>query len=259
MANSNLPNYPPTNIAAIGKNFPASAASAANSRMRTGVPGLDQILGGGIPPKANILLYGEPLCGKKIMAMQYIYQGLCEDTPGIFVLTDFGYVDWKAKMASFGLDLTPFEESGLVQVIDCYSRQIEPALEDAGVVSYASSPAALSSISMHISRVQDEIVKSFPNHRLAFHSLSSIIKETDSATTFRFMQFLVGKFRREGATAMYLMEKGMHDEKDVKMIEHLMDGVIEFEGGRLRVKGLGVLTDTWYHYYIGDRGIAIRI
>jgi len=226
--------------------------------VRTGVPGLDQILSGGFPTRSNILLIGEPLCGKKIMAMQYIHQGLSEETPGIFVLTDFGYADWRTKMASAGFDLSPFEQNGLVQCIDCYSRQIEPALQDQGVVSYAAGPAALSSISMHIARVQDELIKTFPSHRLAFHSLSSILKETDSATFFRFMQFVVGKFKREGATAMYLMEKGMHDEKDVMMVEHLMDGVIEFEGGKLRIKGFGVPAETWYSYFITDQGIVIR-
>jgi len=227
--------------------------------VRTGVPGLDQILSGGLPPRSNILLIGEPLCGKKVLAMQYIYQGLTEDTPGIFVLTDFGYADWRDKMAASGFDLSPYEQTGMVQCIDCYSRQLEPALQDEGVVSYAAGSAALSSISMHIARVQDELIKSFPNHRLAFHSLSSVLKETDSATFFRFMQFVVGKFRREGATAMYIMEKGMHDEKDVRMVEHLMDGVIEFEGGKLRIKGFGVSSETWYRYFITDNGIIIRL
>ncbi len=236
----------------------AGAVPGSSGRIHTGVPGLDQILGGGLPTRANILLYGEPMCGKKIMAMQYIYAGLQEDSPGIFVLTDFGYQDWRAKMAAIGMDLAPYEQSGMVQIIDCYSRQLEPALQDQGVVSYAASPAALSSISMHIARVQDELVKSFPTHRLAFHSLSSLLKETDSATSFRFMQFVVGKFRHEGATAMYLMEKGMHDEKDVKMVEHLMDGVIEFDGGKLRIKGMGMAADTWYHYYISEQGLMIR-
>ena len=240
-------------------NLPGATMPLDPNRMRLGVPGLDTLLGGGLSPKTNLLLYGEPMCGKKLMAMQYIYQGLLEDTPGIFVLTDFGYAEWRAKMAHMGWNLAPYEQSGMLQVIDCYSRQLEPSLTDAGVISYADSPAALSSISMHIARVQDELVKSFPQHRLAFHSLSSILKETDSATFFRFMQFVVGKFRREGATALYLMEKGMHDEKDVKMVEHLMDGVVEFDAGKLRVKGLNMTMDTWYHYYITDQGLMVRL
>ncbi|MDE1797824.1 MAG: hypothetical protein KGH63_00270, partial [Candidatus Micrarchaeota archaeon] len=111
----------------------------------------------------------------------------------------------------------------------------------------------------HIARVQGQLLESFENHRLAFHSLSSLLKETDSPTFFRFMQFMVGKFRREGATAIYVVERGMHDEKDVKMMEHLMDGVIEFEEDRIRARGIMGTSETWHHYAITDRGLDIRL
>jgi len=228
-------------------------------RMKVGIPGLDEILGGGLPQQSNVLLYGEPLCGKKPLAMQFVYEGLKKDIPGIFVLTDYGWEDWKGKMALSGWDLAPFEETGMVQVIDCYSKQFDPSLEDAGVVSYAENPAALSSISLHIARVQDQLVDTFDNHRLVFHSISTILKETDSATFFRFMQFAVGKYRREGATAMYVVERGMHDERDVKMMEHLVDGVIEFETDKIRARGLPGSSNTWHHYEISDKGIVIRV
>ena len=64
--------------------------------------------------------------------------------------------------------------------------------------------------------------------------------------------------RREGATAFYAMEKGMHDEKDVKMIEHLMDGVIEFEGGKISVRGLPGASATWHDYEVTDHGIEVK-
>lgn len=237
----------------------ASNMDPGRPRVPTGIEGLDEILGGGLPSQSNVLLYGDPMCGKKPLLMEYIYRGLESDIPGIFVLTDYGYTDWKAKMAFSGWDLTPYEKNGMVQVIDCYSRQFEPSLEDEGVVSYAENPAALSSISLHIARVQDQLIESFDSHRLAFHSLSSLLKETDSQTFFRFMQFIVGKFRREGATAMYGLERGMHDEKDVKMLEHLGDGIIEFEGGRIRVRGIPGSSDTWHNYVLTDKNIAIKV
>lgn len=226
---------------------------------KTGIAGLDEILGGGLAAQSNVLVYGDPLCGKKPLVMQFIYEGLKKDIPGIFVLTDYGYADWKARMASSGWDLAPFEETGMVQVIDCYSKQFDPSLEDEGVVSYAENPAALSSISLHIARVQEQLIGTFDNHRLAFHSISSILKETDSATFFRFMQFAVGKFRRQGATAMYVAERGMHDERDVKMMEHLVDGVIEFEKDQIRARGLPNSSNTFHHYEIGDTGLRIRV
>lgn len=227
--------------------------------VKTGIASLDDILGGGLPAKSNVLVYGDPLCGKKPLTMQFVYEGLKKDIPGIFVLTDYGWEDWKARMAHSGWDLSPFEETGMIQVIDCYSKQFDPSLEDAGVVSYAENPAALSSISLHIARVQDALIETFDNHRLVFHSISSLLKETDSATFFRFMQFAVGKFRRQGATAMYVVERGMHDERDVKMMEHLVDGVIEFDKDQIRARGLPNSSNTWHHYEVTDKGVQIRV
>lgn len=241
------------------KAYSPAISSSDEPHAPTGIHGLDEILGGGLPPQANVLVYGDPLCGKKPLVMEYVYQGLMQDIPGIFVLTDFGWLDWKKKMKGAGWDVEPFEKTGMVQVIDCYSRQFDPSLEDEGVVSYAENPAALSSISLHLARVQDQLLQSFDSHRLAFHSLSSLLKETDSQTFFRFMQFLVGKFRREGATAIYVVERGMHDERDVKMVEHLVDGVIEFEEDRLRARGIMGTSDTWHHYSITGRGLDIRV
>ncbi|MCX6769694.1 MAG: circadian clock protein KaiC, partial [Candidatus Micrarchaeota archaeon] len=42
----------------------------------TGIASLDDILGGGVPTSGNILIYGDPLCGKKPLLMQFIYEGL---------------------------------------------------------------------------------------------------------------------------------------------------------------------------------------
>lgn len=223
-----------------------------------GIPTLDGLLGGGLNPGSNILLFGEPLCGKKLILMQYIYEGLRSQTPGIFVLTDFGYQEWKNRMKNSGWDLNEYEKSGMVQAIDCFSRQFEPSLKSGGNISFANGPAALSNISLHIAKVQDMIVQEFPHHRFALHSLSSLLEENDEQTFFRFLQFMTGRFRREGAISMFTLEKGMHDSKQVKMIEHLMDGIIEFEDGKLRVRGFAGSDGKWHPYQITEQGLRVE-
>ena len=73
------------------------------------------------------------------------------------------------------------------------------------------------------------------------------------------MQFITGKFRRTGATAMYVLEKGMHEEKHVRMIEHLMDGLIEFEDDKLRIRGLMGASPSWHQYEITDQGVRVKL
>lgn len=231
-------------------------SSSNLQKIQTSVQSLDSLFGGGIPQNSNILLYGEPMCGKKILLMQYIYEGLKAQIPGMFILTDFGYTDWKNKMQNLNMDLTPFEESGLLKVVDCYSKQFEPSLQNTDSIKFAASPSALSNISLLISETQAQILEISQNHRLAFCSLSSLLEESNTQDFYKFMQLHVGKFRKNGATSLFTMEKGMHDSKEIIMIEHLMDGMVEFEDGKIRAKGFGA-SNEYNQYSITDSGIQL--
>ena len=46
-----------------------------DERVQTGVPGLDQIVGGGLPEKALYLLKGDPGTGKTTMGLQFLVEG----------------------------------------------------------------------------------------------------------------------------------------------------------------------------------------
>ena len=225
----------------------------------TGIKSLDEILGGGLPVSGNVMLYGEPLCGKKPLLMQFVYEGLRMNIPGIFVLTDYGFAEWKAMMEGSGWAIEEYEKNGLLQVIDCYSKQFNPALVDEGIVAYVNGASDLSAISMQLSGLQEQIVQIADNHRLGFHSISSLLEVNQPEAVFRFMQFITGKFRRMGTTAMYVMEKGMHEEKHVKMIEHLMDGVVEFQEDKLHCRGLVGASPSWHKYEVSDVGVKVKV
>ncbi|MFA6489423.1 MAG: RAD55 family ATPase [Candidatus Micrarchaeia archaeon] len=225
--------------------------------MPTGIKTLDKMLGGGLPVAGNVLLLGDPLCGKKPLMMQFIYEGLQMNIPGIFVLTDFGYLEWKEMMDSSKWDVSEYEKNGLLQIIDCYSKTFDASLQDEGIVAYTSGGADLSEISMQLTGLQGQIMQIADNHRLSFHSLSSLLETNPPESVYRFLQFITGKFRRAGATAMYALEKGMHDEKQEKMVEHLMDCVIEFHEDEVRVRGLPGVPTAWHKYEMGEKGLYI--
>jgi KaiC/GvpD/RAD55 family RecA-like ATPase len=232
----------------------------AIARVKTGIPSLDAIMGGGLPPQSNILVYGEPLCGKKPLIMQYIYQGLQEGMPGMFVLTDYGVVEWANMMRQGGWNLETVKDQSLIHFVDAYTKQFQPGLEDNPNIAYVEHPSAISSVALHISSMQDEILKAGgKEHRLAFHSISSLLEECDSKTVFNFLHYVTGKFRMAGATALYTMEKGMHSPVEVNMVEHLMDGIIEFEGENVKVKGIFGSDAQVHAYKITPRGITIKV
>ena len=55
-------------------------------RLRTGVPGLDDIMGGGIPSGDALILSGPAGSGKTTFATQFVAEGLRNDEPGIIVV-----------------------------------------------------------------------------------------------------------------------------------------------------------------------------
>jgi len=48
------------------------------AKLKTGIKGFDDLIGGGIESGSRNILYGAPGTGKTVFAMQFLWQGLCE-------------------------------------------------------------------------------------------------------------------------------------------------------------------------------------
>ncbi|MDD5163009.1 MAG: ATPase domain-containing protein [Candidatus ainarchaeum sp.] len=56
------------------------------ARTLTGVPGLDEILFGGIPANSLVVISGDPGSGKTCLCMEYLYAGALKyNEPGVFI------------------------------------------------------------------------------------------------------------------------------------------------------------------------------
>ena len=72
----------------------------------TGILGLDEITGGGLPTGRPTLVCGGPGCGKTLLAMEFLVRGATEfGEPGVFIAFDESARDLADNVRSLGFDL----------------------------------------------------------------------------------------------------------------------------------------------------------
>jgi len=96
-------------------------------RIKTGIPGMDEILHGGVPKRNVVLLAGGPGTGKSIFGQQYLWSGLKSGEPGVFVALEEHPVQVRINMAQFRWDVRPYEEKGLFAMVDAFTAGIGEA------------------------------------------------------------------------------------------------------------------------------------
>jgi circadian clock protein KaiC len=86
-------------------------------KTRTGISGLDEVTGGGLPQGRPTLVCGPAGCGKTLLAMEFIVRGSTEfGEPGVFIAFEESVEDLVANVASLGFDLTQLVADGQLVV-----------------------------------------------------------------------------------------------------------------------------------------------
>jgi KaiC/GvpD/RAD55 family RecA-like ATPase len=85
----------------------------------TGIPGLDELLDGGIPRGHVISVFGGPGAGKTTLSLQFLINGVTlYDEPGIYVSLDEGIGDIKRNMKAFGWNFDLLEKNKQLMLLD---------------------------------------------------------------------------------------------------------------------------------------------
>ena len=79
----------------------------------TGISGLDEVTGGGLPRGRSTLICGPAGCGKTLLAMEFLVRGISRfHEPGVFVAFEESEDDLIANFTSLGFDLAKAEANG---------------------------------------------------------------------------------------------------------------------------------------------------
>ena len=98
------------------------------AKCRTGIQGLDEITGGGLPRGRPTLVCGGAGCGKTLLSMEFVVRGaVTYGEPGVFMSFEETSEELAKNVASLGFDLADLEKQKLLALDFVYieRREIE--------------------------------------------------------------------------------------------------------------------------------------
>ncbi|PUA33667.1 MAG: KaiC domain-containing protein [Zestosphaera tikiterensis] len=232
-------------------------------RVKSGIPGLDELLNGGIPKRNIVLISGGPGTGKTIFSQQYLYYGLSLGEPGVLVTLEEHPAQVRRNMAEFGWDVRKYEDEGLFAVVDAFTGGIgEAAKKERYVVKSVDDIGEFVDVAR-------QALKDIRAQRAVIDSVSTLYLTKPSVARNVLMQ-LKRMLSGLGVTAFLVSQVSVTERGfGGPGVEHAVDGIIrldldEIDGELVRSiiiwKMRGTKHDMRRHpFEISDRGVVINV
>ncbi|HZX45021.1 MAG TPA: ATPase domain-containing protein [Candidatus Nanoarchaeia archaeon] len=88
-----------------------------NNRIKTFIPGLDEMLKGGLREGTNVLITGSPGTGKTLLGIQFILEGAKNGDAGVYITCEETVEDIRDYAEAIGYNIRSLEKKGLVTLI----------------------------------------------------------------------------------------------------------------------------------------------
>jgi len=98
------------------------------TRLLSGIPELDAMMGGGIPSGDSVLLSGPSGSGKSLIATQFIEAGLKQGEPAIIAVFEERPQEYMGRAEGFGFNLIEAEKKGLLNIL--YLRPLDLSVDE---------------------------------------------------------------------------------------------------------------------------------
>ena len=222
----------------------------------SGIPGFDEITGGGLPQGRSTLVCGDAGAGKTMLGMQFLVRGATEkQEPGVFVAFEETEEDLKANVASLGWDL------------DTLSEQKKLELESVSVSSEEMTEAGQYDLEGLFVRL-DAAIRSIGASRIVLDTIETLFGAfTDPHLVRAEFRRLLKWLKNRGITAVVTAERGEEGLTRFGIEEYVSDCVIDLSQSMrgqttrrhlrvLKYRGSGHGTNA-YPFLIGQNGIHL--
>ena len=182
-----------------------------SAKVKTGVPGLNDLIEGGFERGAVVLVAGDAGCGKSTFANQYLFFGATMyDEPGVLITFEEKKIDVYRHMARYGWDLEQLEREKKLLVFEYPPHEIERFISEGEII--------------------EDAIKSIGAKRLVIDSVTSFALVFDSGYKRRQgLLKLLDSVKKWGCTTIMTAEASVDSRGDFSVkfgMGYLTDGLI---------------------------------
>lgn len=161
-------------------------------RVKTGITGLDEMMGGGFLKGTANLIEGAPGTGKTTLGMQFIYNGITQaNEPGLIITFEEFPQQYYHDAAAFGWDFVDLEKKGLLKVIMTSPEVSRLDVESVGGMIESS-------------------VNQMGAQRVVVDSITHFSRLTQDPIELRSLEFsFINALKRQGLTSVFTRESSV--------------------------------------------------
>ncbi len=193
------------------------AATTSSSRQETGVVGLDEILGGGLPSNRLYVIEGDPGSGKTTLALQFLLEGVRRGQKCLYITLSETLDELRDVAASHGWTL----EGLCVLELD---KIAEKLAEEANYTVYHASDVELGET---LKRIRVEVERTSPA-RVALDSVSELKILSQTSVRYR-REILALKQFFAGRKCTVLILDDLTTFEGEQQLQSIAHGVIRME------------------------------
>ncbi|HEY0251689.1 MAG TPA: ATPase domain-containing protein [Kofleriaceae bacterium] len=225
-------------------------------RARSGIAGLDQLLGGGLPRDHIYLIEGDPGVGKTTLALEFLLEGVAKGEQGLYVTLSETADEVRLVAQSHGWKLDG------VELFELSALEAQMGVDAENTVFHPSDvelTETTRAVLAYIDRVKPQ--------RVVFDSLSELRLLAQSHLRYRREVLNLKQYFSRNRATVLLLDDRTSDRQDIEL-QSIAHGVIslqqvppEYGGDRRRlriVKMRGIPYQSGYHdFEIVTGGMAV--
>ena len=191
-------------------------------RIPSGIPGFDQIVGGGLIRDRVYLLAGPAGAGKTIFSTQFLYNGISKyNENGIYVVLEETPQQLRENMYnSFGWNIQTYEDNGNIVLLDAISSRLGLSSAERFVVP---RPFTLESLLYEIQNA----IQTVNARRVVIDSLDAMSLELTQVDLRSLIQRLTMILKSFGCTTLLVSGQAETSNQGRKSVEeYVVDGMI---------------------------------